>query len=118
MDYVVKDYPQNINTWSRIIQSILGPAYFNRYLVPHISTNAWSCIFRSYSKKIREENNISSLPFSGIGRTSREERVGNENQVEVDARNINGETPLVLAAREAKIDHVKLLIENQVGGLI
>ena len=32
----------------------------------------------------------------------------------MDARNINGETPLVLAAREAKIDHVKLLIENQV----
>ena len=37
-----------------------------------------------------------------------------ENQVEVDARNINGETPLVLAARRAKVNHVKLLIENQV----
>ena len=37
-----------------------------------------------------------------------------EEQVEVDARNINGETPLVLAARQAKVNHVKLLIENQV----
>ena len=32
----------------------------------------------------------------------------------MDARNINGETPLVIAARQAKVNHVKLLIENQV----
>ena len=91
-----------VDTWSRIFQSI------------HISTNTLSCIFRSYSKDIREETNISSLALSDLGRTSSEETVRNKKQVEVDARNINGETPLVLAAREAKIDHVKLLIENQV----
>ena len=34
--------------------------------------------------------------------------------MEVDARNINGETPIVIAARQAKVNHVKLLIENQV----
>ena len=37
-----------------------------------------------------------------------------KKQVDVDSRNINGETPLVLAARQGKINHVKLLIENQV----
>ena len=98
----------SINTWSRIFQSILGHSYFDQHLILHIL----------YSKKVREETNISSLALSDLGRTSSEETVRNKKQVEVDARNINGETPLVLAAREAKIDHVKLLIENQVGGLI
>ena len=52
------------------------------------------------------------LDFVAFGEHFSSKRI--KFKVEVDARNINGETPLVLAARQAKINHVKLLIENQV----